>query len=248
MRAFWIALQFLTRLPTPALTGLAPRDTGRSVLFYPLAGLVIGALLCGLDIILRGSDPGVHAALLLLAWTGLTGGLHLDGLADSADAWVGGHGDRLRTLEIMKDPRSGPAAVTLVVLVLILKYAALTALVRHSSWMMLLIAPVLGRTALVFLFITTAYVRKEGLGAMHANQLPRIAAISVVALVCAAVMILLGWNGLLVLVVTTGGVYLLRHLMIARIGGMTGDTLGASCEITEALTLITCALLLAGRA
>ena len=246
MRAFLIALQFLTRLPITVPGEHTPQDTGRSVLYYPLVGLLIGALLAILDLLLRGSDAGVHAALLLLTWVLLTGGLHLDGLADSADAWAGGHGDPQRTLEIMKDPRSGPAAVTLVVLVLILKYAALTALVRHPAWAALIIAPLLGRTALLLLFATTPYVRHGGLGARQAGHLPRHLVLPVAGAVGMTVLALAGWNGLWLLLVTTGGIYLLRRMMIARIGGMTGDTLGASCELTETLVLITCALWLTG--
>ena len=218
------------------------------MLYYPLVGFLIGALLAVLDILLRGSDAGVHAALLLLAWVLLTGGLHLDGLADSADAWAGGHGDPQRTLEIMKDPRSGPAAVTLVVLVLVLKYAALTALVRHTAWTALIIAPILGRAALVLLFTSTRYIRQGGLGARQAEHLPRHLAFLVLGIVGTAVLAVAGWNGLLLLLVTIAGIYLLRRMMIARIGGMTGDTLGASCELTETLVLITCALLLTGQA
>ena len=71
----------------------------------------------------------------MLALIALTGGLHLDGLADSADAWVGGFGDRARTLEIMKDPRSGPAGVTAIVSLLLLKCAALASLsVENAAW------------------------------------------------------------------------------------------------------------------
>ena len=91
---------------------------------------------------------------MLLAWVGVTGALHLDGLADSADAWVGGIGRSHRTLAIMKDPRSGPAGVVAVVLLLVLKFAALASLpgARGCRWFL---APMLGRTALTAAFVTT---------------------------------------------------------------------------------------------
>ena len=239
MHAFWIALQFLTRLPAPMLREYTPQDRGRSVLYYPLVGLVIGALLVLVHTALAASDAGVRAALLLTVWVLITGGLHLDGLADSADAWLGGHGDRGRTLDILHDPRSGPAAIMLVVLVLIVKFAALEVLVRQHAWPALLLAPVLGRAAMVGLFLTTAYVRAHGLGSAQAQHLPRRAAVGMLAVCAVGVLAALLGLGLLLLGVTVAGVYLLRRLMLKRIGGITGDTLGATCEIIEALILVT---------
>ena len=111
LKPFFIALQFLTRLPIPIYfeSGSAGNGNqlGRSVLFYPLVGLVIGGLLATLQYLLSTFTFGstytvVHAAIILTVWVGLTGALHLDGLADSADAWLGGLGDRDRTLAIMK--------------------------------------------------------------------------------------------------------------------------------------------------
>ena len=111
MLPFWIALQFLSSLPI-RLSGMPkPQELGRSLLFYPLVGLLFGLLLWGANALLAGAPLMLHAALLLTLWVLLSGGLHLDGLADSADAWLGGFGDRERTLTIMKDPRSGPIAV-----------------------------------------------------------------------------------------------------------------------------------------
>ncbi len=243
MRAFWLALQFLTRLPAPRRLEFSAKERGRSVLFYPLVGLLIGALLVALQWLLAHADPGVQAVLLLLAWVLITGGLHLDGLADSADAWVGAHGDRARALEIMKDPRSGPAGVMAVVLLLIVKFAALSALSGETTWLALLIAPLLGRAAPIVLFLTTLYVRPQGIGAAHAAYLPRDAAIAVLIVVAAVVVAAAEWDGLWLLGVAAVSIYLLRRTMHARLGGATGDTLGASCEIVEAAALVTLALL-----
>src|SRR5690606_7673193 len=123
-----IALQFLTRLPV-RLPGMPEaQQIGRSLLWYPLVGLLLGGLLLALHGLLGATPALLQAAILLAVWAGLSGGLHLDGLADSADAWVGGLGDRERTLAIMKDPRSGPIAVVVLLLVLLLKFAALAVL------------------------------------------------------------------------------------------------------------------------
>lgn len=242
MRAFWLAVQFLTRLPTPRVAADAAAR-GMSVLFYPLVGLLIGALLGLLHWPLAAADAGLEAALLLLAWVLLTGGLHLDGLADSADAWLGGHGDRKRALAIMKDPYTGPAGAAAVALVLLAKYAALSALLWESAWEALIVAPLLGRAALVALLRTTPYVRPGGIGADHAAHLPRVGAAGVLAATVVAVVAWLGWDGLWLLATAAAAIYGLRYLMISRLGGTTGDTLGASCEIVEATALVMLAFL-----
>ena len=139
MEPFWAALRFLTVLPVPRGVSAAPEVTGRSLLAYPLVGLVMGVGL----VLAAGSTawtaPPLQAALVVAVWAVLSGALHLDGLADSADAFLGGHGDANRTLSIMKDPRSGPAGVVAVTLVLLLKYAALAPAI---SWGALVAAPV----------------------------------------------------------------------------------------------------------
>lgn len=241
MRAFWLAAQFLTRFPTPRIE-IDAAARGASVLFYPLVGLLIGALLALLHWPLATADAGLEAALLLFAWVLVTGGLHLDGLADSADAWVGSHGDRERALAIMKDPYTGPAGAVAVVLVLLLKFAALSALLWESAWEALVVTPLLGRAVLVALLLTTPYVRPNGIGADHAAHLPRAAATGVLAVTGIAVVAWLEWDGLWLLAATAVAVYGLRYLMLRRLGGTTGDTLGASCEIVEAAALVTLAL------
>ena len=242
MRAFWLALQFLTRLPVPRIAEHTAEDRGRSVLYYPVVGLLIGTILTGFLFLLADADPGLRAALLLLVWVLLTGALHLDGLADSADAWLGGHGDRARALEIMKDPRSGPAAIVAVVLVLMVKFAALSALMHVAYWPALVLAPLLGRASLVLLFLTTPYVRAEGIGAVHAANLPRGGATIILLTVAILAPVFLGYAGLWLVVAALAMVWLLRRLMLQRLGGATGDTLGATCEIVEATVLVVMAL------
>ncbi len=235
MLPLWIALQFLSSLPI-RLPGMPePQQLGRSLLFYPLVGLLFGLILFALNLLLAGAPLLLHAALLLTVWVLLSGALHLDGLADSADAWLGGFGDRERTLTIMKDPRSGPIAVVTLVLVLLLKFAALLALIEQGDTLALIIVPVLGRAALLGLFLTTPYVRAGGLGQALADHLPRRAGWWV-----------LGWSALgsvfiagfgVVLISLVGFVWL-RRLMMRRLGGATGDTAGALLELLEMGVLV----------
>ncbi len=221
------ALQFLTRFPVRRK--FSDREIADSLLYYPLAGLLIGGFLL---LPLQGFShvPAISAAATLLAWVLATGGMHLDGLADSADAWAAG-GGRERSHEIMKDPRCGPFAVVIVVLILTIKFAALQTLVETSDWLPVLLAPAIARATVVGLFATTPYVRTDGLGARLASGLrPRAAwlSISATALVC----LLAGALAMLLtaLVLCFG----LRWLMVKRIGGTSGDTIGGCVEICEA--------------
>ena len=239
VQSLLIAMQFLTRIPVPSIGRVDNRIVGMSLLWYPLVGLLIGVILwlfqAGLALMLP-QQWSLQAALLLTLWCLLTGGLHLDGLADSADAWVGGFGDRQRTLELMKDPTCGPAAVLLIVLLLLVKFSALSALLSlNSTW--LLIAPVVGRALLLLLFLTTHYVRQGGLGEVLSEAFPRRAAQGVLV-VLSVLLLSAGSIGFTVLVLVLLLFFGLRYLMIERLGGTTGDTAGALVELGEAMVLL----------
>jgi adenosylcobinamide-GDP ribazoletransferase len=244
MLPFWIALQFLSSLPI-RLPGMpAPQELGRSLLFYPLVGLLFGAILWVVNWLLFGTPLLLHAALLLTVWVLLSGALHLDGLADSADAWLGGFGDRERTLTIMKDPRSGPIAVVTLVLVLLLKFAALLALIEQQHAVALIIVPLLGRSALLGLFLTTPYMRAGGLGQALADHLPRLAAKQVLGVSALACVLIAGLSGLLALVLAGLVFVWLRQVTLRRLGGTTGDTAGAMLELLEMTLIVGLALIL----
>jgi len=242
MLPLWIALQFLSSLPI-RLPGMpAPEQLGRSLLFYPLVGLLFGVILWALNIALASAPLLLHAALLLTVWVLLSGALHLDGLADSADAWLGGFGDRERTLTIMKDPRSGPIAVVTLVLVLLLKYAALLALIEQQQGIALIIVPLIGRAALLGLFLTTTYVRAGGLGQALADHLPRKTGWQVLVVSSVVCVLITGFNAVVALLLAVVVFIWLRHLMVRRLGGTTGDTAGALLELLEMSVLVGLAL------
>lgn len=237
-----IAVQFLTRLPVRLQAMPSDQQLGRSLLWYPLVGLLIGALLVLLQWCLANTHSLLQAALLLAVWVAISGALHLDGLADCADAWVGGLGDRERTLSIMKDPRSGPVAVAVLVVVLLLKFAALVALIEAGHGMWLLLAPWIARCAMPLLFMTTPYVRANGLGAALAANLPGTMMTRVLLLNAAVLVLLFGAAGGVGLLVGAGVLLVLRRAMIRRIAGMTGDTAGAVLELIECGVLLALAI------
>jgi len=239
--AFLVAVQFLTRVPVPRFAPPSAEDVGRSVLFYPLVGVLIGLALAGTAWLTRVAITDLRAALVLGVWVLLTGALHLDGLADTADAWVGGFGDRERTLAIMKDPYTGPVGVAVLVLVLLIKFAAIKGSLIHGKLAALVLTPMIGRTVVPVLLLTTPYVRPRGLGAALVDHLPRRAS-SVVSVFAVALSLSVDPRLLWTLVATGSAFVGLRLWMMQRIGGTTGDTAGALIELTETVTLTAASL------
>ncbi len=262
--SFWYAIAFLTRIPavdlSKALKSNNKAISQGSLYFYPLIGLIIGSLMCGVYYIcawqvsnsyplaVAGFDSSslVIAALMLLVWSLITGGLHLDGLADAADAWVGGYGDKQRTLDIMKDPTVGPMGAMLVVLVLLLKFAALVVVVDKLEGFYLigaiLAVPMLARFSILPLFYFTPYVREKGLGSNLKESISPMLFIIVMTFCMVLTVFFLQQKSIFILILAAAILLWARNIIMQRIGGTTGDTAGALIEVQEALLL--CALVL----
>ncbi|WP_341706188.1 adenosylcobinamide-GDP ribazoletransferase [Halopseudomonas sp.] len=243
MIAFGLALQLLSRIPVRLWRAPTAQELGRSLLWYPAVGVLLGLALALWAALLGDLDAPLKAALILVFWVWFSGGLHLDGLADTADAWVGGMGSVERTLAIMKDPACGPMGVISLVLVLLLKWAALVSLLESGFWPALLLVPWVARGALAGLLLCTPYVRPQGMGAQLVEQMPRSRLLQVL-LLHAVLVLLFGWSGLLVLLVAVLLTLLWRQRLRARIGGTTGDTAGALVEVLEAALLVALVVLL----
>ncbi len=262
--SFWYAIAFLTRIPAVNLSNALKLNNKEisqgSLYFYPLVGLIIGALLSAVFFIcvwqISNSNPFpmvgfdssslVIAALMLLTWCLVTGGLHLDGLADAADAWVGGYGEKQRTLDIMKDPTVGPMGAMLVVLVLLLKFSALVVLVDKFEELyligLILAVPMLARFTILPLFYFTPYVRDKGLGSNLKQSISPIFLIVITAICMLLTVVFVQQKSIFILILATAILLWARNIMMQRIGGTTGDTAGAMIEVQEALLL--CALVL----
>lgn len=239
MSSLLIAVQFLTLLPVPPPSNYTPLLLGRSLLWYPVVGGLLGALLWAVAGGLSGAPLALQAALLLTLWVALSGALHLDGLADTADAWLGGLGDRERTLALMKDPCCGPLAVVVLVLVLLLKFTALFSLLAQGHAWVLCWVLMAGRAMPLLLLLTTPYVRSGGLGETLSQHLPQRPAWGVLS----GSALLLGVAGGGWIVGCILGVWLwARRALLQRLGGTTGDTLGAMVELVETLALVVWAL------
>jgi adenosylcobinamide-GDP ribazoletransferase len=231
------AARFLTRIPLPGGEGLGALQVGQSVAAFPLVGAAIGGLLALLGAGLTGSLPPVVLALLLvLVSTLITGALHLDGLADTADGFGGGR-SRQDVLKIMRDSCVGSFGTVALILDLGLKVAVLAALVQRGKLTAALVAGgALSRWTPAVLAIVLPCARRDGgLGASvtdHAGWFEATVATGLVAVVVAffaGVPGLCWWAGVAGLVGFAG------WICHRRIGGVTGDTLGATIEAAETL-------------
>lgn len=237
MTPFWIALQFLTVFPVQLKAMPSKQQNGQSLLFYPVVGLMIGVILFAIAYILQAIPAILLSSTILVIWIWLTGGLHLDGLADTADAWVGGFGDAERTLKIMKDPACGPIGVLSLIIICLLKWSAIYLLLQKQLYSALILFPILGRLAPLFLFLTTQYVRAKGLGNSMADFIPRTASWGLFSAVIAASGYF-SWLGLIASISTLITLLYLRRKFMQRIRGITGDTVGAGIEISECVSLL----------
>ncbi len=235
INAFITATGFLTIIP---VGDSAPGEEAiqYSLFWYPAVGLVIG---CTLAILATFSplNTEMTAAILLTCWVLLTGALHLDGLADFADAWVGGLGSRDKTLRIMKDPQAGPMAIVAVVLVLLLKYVALLQVVDDQLLYILIIVPVVARLSAAGLFATSTYIGTGFFGLSVKGKGMRALSIELAAILLLLVILPQPWGipGMVLAAVIfhTG----FRYLLHQRLQGFTGDCAGALVELTEVLLL-----------
>lgn len=246
VRSFLCALAFLTRIPVPGRwSRFDENDFRRSIYWFPLIGLLLGAILGLLWYLLRGFLAAtVLAALLLGVSVCLTGGLHLDGLMDTTDGVYGGR-SREERLAFMKDSHVGAFGVIAVVLILIFKYSLYTQ-ISFNLLPYLVAAPVLGRQVLVWAQVVFPYARKQGIGSLFSiygnyKMLMITTGISLFLLVA-----LLKLTGVGIFMAAILFFYLIAGWLSRLLGGLTGDTYGALCELTEILVLLI-GVLLGGR-
>jgi len=234
------AIRFLTIIPIPWGRPESPQAVGRSQAYFPLVGLGLGLALVGLDQGLgRVLADAPRAWLLVLALAVLTGGMHLDGLADSADGLLGAQGrTRERRLAIMHDAQVGAYGVVALIAVLSLKWSAVLSLPGGVRAEALLLTPCLGRATVVVGTIAFPYARPSGLG-LPLHQAARGSTLAVAgAIALGAAGALLGWGGLVIAIVVTATSLAIGAWAARRLGGLTGDVYGALVEITEVMTLL----------
>ena len=235
MRGLVTAFRTLTILPVP---GRDAAQFASSLYFFPLIGALIGLLVYlvawAIGVLLRW-PLGAGAAVVALS-TAVTGGLHLDGLADVFDS-MGGR-TRERKLEIMKDPRMGSFGVAALVVFLLLKFVAIVRLTEAGSYAVMVLPYAVSRTLQVPVAVWLPYARAEGTARQFvegAKPIHFLAALMLAAVICFAVA---GAVGLLVLVLAMIPAAVLMPWMRRVYGGVTGDLLGMASETIETLVLV----------
>lgn len=236
MKRFLTALGFLTTIPGPFHASLGIEELGRAAVWFPLVGALIGGLVTLIQIgLVRLFSLQISAVLSIAAWIYLTGGLHLDGLADSYDGLINSSAPE-RRLEIMKDPRLGTFGAVGLILTIILKISALTSLPINFNW---LVIPLAASTAR-WLLLWAAYqptARPDGIGAIFKQGIKNMDVV-MAAVIPLGLMILCGWRGLIALLLGCLCALSIFRLARVQLGGMTGDVLGFMVETVEAVILL----------
>lgn len=228
-----VALRYLTRLPTPAVSH-TPDSLARAATFFPAVGLLIGAGAVGLNRILTNyTSRDVVAILLLIYFVIITGGLHEDGLADAADGFGGGW-NKDQILEIMRDSRIGSYGAIALTLSLLARYVLLSRLSLHNVSSFIIGAHVLCRwTALPLSFFLPPARAQDGQGAQVARQVS-IGSLLFGTLFTIAVCYWVFRNRMWIPIAVTTGLTLLTALYYrSQIGGVTGDCYGATNQLAE---------------
>lgn len=236
MTGLILALQFLTRLPTPRVKADADAFAA-SMRWFPAAGLIIGLIVAAAARVGALIDPWTGALAALVAWVAVTGALHLDGLSDLADATGAAHKDRERLLAVMADPHVGSFGVVAIVLQLIAKLVLLHGLVAAMAFPALILIPFAARIG--------PLIWARWLPPLHAGLGARFSSII-------RTRDIIVWAALLVMAALIAPVILIAPLLIAgwwlwlrRLGGVSGDCHGAGIELVE--TGLLAALLIASR-
>ncbi|WP_313172561.1 adenosylcobinamide-GDP ribazoletransferase [Stenotrophomonas sp.] len=231
-RRLILAIQFLTRLPTPQVRDFRQEDLSRSAVYYPLVGAIIGALLA-LPLYGLADRPWLAGVLTLLMWVWVTGALHLDGLGDVADAFGAAHRNPQRFLEVLKDPHMGVFGVVTLIMQLLLKFVLLTELAVGPLWFGIVLVPAWARWGTLWWSQRIPSLHGDGMGERFSWQL-RPSAMWVWAVVLAAISVVFAWPLLLALLL----VPLVAVWWKRKLGGISGDGLGASVEVVETLLLL----------
>lgn len=242
-RRFLLAIQFLTRLRVPFGLVMTEEELGRAAAFFPAVGIIVGSGAATVFVLTSRVAPISVAVLLTLIFTAfITNAFHEDGLADTFDG-LGGAWTRERALEIMRDSRIGTYGALALIFLILGKYTFLIALEPRSIWRWLIVAHTAGRWTALPLCMWLPYARAEGQGKLVAQQIG-VPAFLIGSLTFLLALMLLPWRMALAALVATAIVTALSGFYLKRrLGGITGDCLGAVNQIVELVVYLTALLL-----
>src|SRR5690606_35109369 len=231
LRRLVLAFQFLTRIPTPQIHDFREDDLTRSAVYHPVVGVAIGLLLA-LPLWAFDDRPWLAAVLALAMWTWVTGALHLDGMSDVADALGAAHRDPSRFLAVLKDPHIGVFGAVALVMQLLLKLILLAELAGAQWWWGIVLLPAWARWGTLWLSRRLPPIQQAGMAERFSWKLG-MRVVWLWALALAAASLLAPPLLLALVLVPLAGLYWKR-----RLGGITGDCLGASIEAVETMLLL----------
>ncbi len=244
MTGFLLALQFLTVVPVKIPGTVASSRFGGSVAYFPVVGFFLGCLLICADGLLSAFflNPFLVNVILVILLMILTGGLHIDGLADTFDALCSGK-KREEMLLIMRDSRIGTMGVVAIVSVILLKLALLSSLGSDGKWPALILMCVLGRYSFAWNLKSFPYAREEGKAKIFFDGMDNKIFLAATFISLIFSIAFCGTRGAGIFLTTVVFILWAGKFIAGKIGGMTGDTLGAVGELTEVFTLFTILIL-----
>ncbi|MBU1567520.1 MAG: adenosylcobinamide-GDP ribazoletransferase [Proteobacteria bacterium] len=236
---FCTAMRFLTLLPISWRAEEDSQHFAKCLMFFAVVGLVIGGIgTCGVFFLSKGFPQPVVIAVGIAYLAFISGCLHLDGLSDSADGLLSSR-PKEACLQIMKDSRAGAMGIVVVVLVLLIKYAALSAMPMETLMLAFFLMPLAGRSAILLTMANLPYARIEGgLGSLFYTGNSKKAAAVGLALLFVCLLFLATDQLLPILIGFFLITYLFNRWCKVKLGGATGDTLGAVCELTEMIVAV----------
>ncbi|MBU4345823.1 MAG: adenosylcobinamide-GDP ribazoletransferase [Candidatus Omnitrophica bacterium] len=237
MKNFLLALQFLTIIPV-RVKDIKEGNLPNSVVYFPLVGLLLGLILIGMNkvFLILNFDQFSINILLVISLILLTGGLHLDGLADTFDALLSRR-NKDEMLKIMRDSRIGVMGVLGIISIILLKISFLSSISLSLKTVALILMCLLSRWSLVLTMFFFPYARREGKAKVFIEGIN--IKILTLATIITLFFLVLAWQlkGLLILAIIAISTYLIGKFINNKINGVTGDTLGAVNELTEIIVL-----------
>jgi adenosylcobinamide-GDP ribazoletransferase len=238
MSGFLLVLSFFTRLPLGKYVEYTEKRYLEGLATFPLTGIVIGAFLT-LPYLMIDGDSAIAGLLVVIIYLFITGGIHLDGLADSCDGLFSNR-PKERVLEIMKDSHIGTFGVIALIIYFLCFYVGIT----RVDWLWLLLMPLVGKTMGFFAAGLSTYAREDqGMGFLFIDRIQKKHSIIYLTLLLLAIGGLLNIDGLIALCGAFVATMTIMNLTKKVIGGQTGDTIGMTIEVSQMVFLLCGALL-----
>lgn len=236
MKRFSLALQFLTIFPVKVSSDIKEKDFGASLLYFPIIGLLIGILLSLILFLFSFLPNLVLSALILIVAITVTGVIHLDGFADTCDGFYGNK-PKEEILRIMRDSRIGVMGVVGIISLLILKYSLIASIPRDLLWKSLIMMTAFSRWSQGLACLISRYARREGKAKFFIEYTRKKDIIIGALFIFGLFLFLARLKGTLIFIASFLPTLLFIEYVKRKIGGMTGDTIGATSEIAEVSTL-----------